>query len=196
MLSQSTNRTRVSCCRRDIGADSIAAAMRFCKGTPTFAHSCDVRSRGDGVRRLRRYRRIWRFLDSELKTRLGVTLLPTGGIAEPRCGGRSTAGSGRCSRNVTGEGAVRRLPPVSAPMRVPVALRTDAVAVVSGEREWHGAGRSPTRARALDAYTAGCKRRRASRAYRPNVVERVEIERSWASVGSALPADGVRVSGN
>ncbi len=162
------------------GADSIAAALRFCEGNPdvrtllpTYVHTGTEFGDFDGIGRN------LAFLDSELKTRLGVTLLPLEESAEPALW---WALNGRFG-SVLAARYGAWVPCVGCHlylhlMRVPVALRTDAVAVVSGEREWHGAGRKPNQGEgALDAYTAVL----ASADVRlelpvRHVVERVEIE--------------------
>lgn len=137
------------------GADSIAAALRFCEENPdvrallpTYVHTGTEFGDFAGITGNLAY------LGHELEARYGVALLPLEESGDPALW---RALNGRFG-SVLAARYGSWVPCVGCHlylhlMRVPVALRTDAVAVISGEREWHGHGQKPNQsAEALNAY--------------------------------------------
>jgi hypothetical protein len=138
------------------GADSIAAALRYCERhpdvrtiLPTYVHTGTEFGDFGGIEGN------VAFLGRELEARFGVELLPLEESGKP---GLWRALNGRFG-SVLAARYGAWVPCVGCHlylhlMRVPVALRTGAVAVISGEREWHGARQKPNQvANALDAYS-------------------------------------------
>ncbi len=139
------------------GADSIAAALRFCEAQPavrtilpSYVHTGTEYGDFGGIKGN------LAFLGAELASRHGVELLPLKEAGKPRLW---HALNGRFG-SVLAERYGAWVPCVGCHlylhvMRVHLARTTGAVAVISGEREWHGARQKPNQvALALDAYAA------------------------------------------
>lgn len=137
------------------GADSIAAALRFCELNPkvrtilpSYVHTGTEFGDFGGIKGN------LTFLGDELRARFGVELLPLKESGKPRLW---AALNGRFG-SVLAERYGAWVPCVGCHlylhlMRVHLARTTRAVAVISGEREWHGDRQKPNQvALALDAY--------------------------------------------
>lgn len=137
------------------GADSIAAVLRFCEQNPEVRTLLPTYVRtGTEFGDFGGIEGNLAFLGGELESRFGVALLPLEESGEPTLW---RALNGRFG-SVLAARYGAWVPCVGCHlylhlMRASVALRTDAVAVISGGREWHGAGQKANQvAAALDAY--------------------------------------------
>jgi hypothetical protein len=139
------------------GADSIAAALRYCERNPhvrtlipTYAHTGTEYGDFGGIEGN------LVFLGRELRERHGVELEPLESLEDPALW---RALNGRFG-SVLAERYGAWVPCVGCHlylhlMRVLLALRREAPVVISGEREWHGTATKPNQMpRALDAYSA------------------------------------------
>ncbi|MDO8950587.1 MAG: hypothetical protein Q7V61_08770 [Actinomycetota bacterium] len=137
------------------GADSIAATLRFCEQSrgvrtvlPTYVHTGTEFGDFGGIKGN------LAFLGEELQARFGMALLPLKESGKPRLW---QALNGRFGSVLAARHGAW-VPCVGCHlylhlMRVHVARTAGAVAVISGEREWHGTSQKPNQdALALDAY--------------------------------------------
>ncbi len=137
------------------GADSIAAALRYCERepgvrmlVPSYVNTGTEFGEFSGIEGNVAY------LGSELRERLGVQLAPLERMEDPALWRALNGRFGSVMTEMFGAW----VPCVGCHlylhiMRVPLALTRGATVVISGERERHGAATKPNQMpRALDAY--------------------------------------------